>query len=202
MASPTEICNSALVLIGDFRISNLNDGTELARKCDARYNPLRRELLRSHTWNFAAKREKLAQLATDPVYEFNNAFALPADYIRLIALDTQENGNAVAEYRIENSKRVLTDFESLYLTYVSDVTDVSQFPHDFTEALTFGLARDLAISVAQSRSLADDMGREYRRLRTRAKSTDSIDDYSHALPAGTWNDFRYIGVGRSFRRRT
>lgn len=201
MASATELCNSALVLIGDFRINSLDEGSELSRRCAERYDRVRLRLLRSHTWNFAAKQVQLARNDVDPVYEFEYSYALPADYVRLRALDTQPNGNSNAEYRIQG-RNVFSDFPTLYLSYTSDVKDVSLFPPDFYDAFAYALAGELAIPVAQSISLQERMDRKGGLYLKRAKSADSLEDYSDALPAGTWNDYRYIGVGRSFRRRT
>ena len=62
MASVVGICNSALVKIGATRIISLTEGSKNANLCDEQYEKVRNDLLRSHAWNFATARRKLARL--------------------------------------------------------------------------------------------------------------------------------------------
>lgn len=54
-----ELCNVALAHLGEARIAALTDDTAAARACALHYEPTRKEVLRSHRWNFAIARDIL-----------------------------------------------------------------------------------------------------------------------------------------------
>ncbi len=56
---PLELCQMALAHLGEARITSLDDTTAAARACNLHYKPTRREVLRSHRWNFALARAVL-----------------------------------------------------------------------------------------------------------------------------------------------
>jgi len=55
------LCNQALYLLGANVITALDQGTKEANLCNALYDFNRRNLLRSHLWNFAIMRGELAE---------------------------------------------------------------------------------------------------------------------------------------------
>lgn len=55
-----ELCNVALAHLGEARITTIADETASARACALHYEPTRKEVLRSHRWNFAISRAVLA----------------------------------------------------------------------------------------------------------------------------------------------
>ena len=84
MASVVNICNSALNLIGASTISALTEDTKNARLCNQRYEPVRNRVFRSHNWNCLVKRVQLAQNSTAPAIEYDYAYALPSDCLRVL----------------------------------------------------------------------------------------------------------------------
>src|SRR5690606_5587709 len=85
MADITGICNSALAKIGAARITGLAEGSRNAGLCAELYDKCRDDLLRAHSWNFAAARAKLARAAEAPAFGPAHAYVLPADWIRCVA---------------------------------------------------------------------------------------------------------------------
>ena len=61
MASSTEICNQALILLGQEPIITLDDSTKQSRLCKRLYQPVLEALLRAYPWTFAIKRKILAR---------------------------------------------------------------------------------------------------------------------------------------------
>ena len=53
------IANGALLRLGASKINALDEQTDSARACSQWIDPVRREALRAHPWNFALKRKKL-----------------------------------------------------------------------------------------------------------------------------------------------
>src|ERR1700692_3849259 len=84
MPSDVDIVNVALTLLGQQRITTLNDNVKAARSALAIYEIERDNELRSHLWNFAVKRINLPALTTPPVFGYFAAYQLPDDCIRVI----------------------------------------------------------------------------------------------------------------------
>jgi hypothetical protein len=185
MASEIGICNSALTKIGANRIVSLDEGSRNANACAELYPKLRDDLLRSHAWNFATVRLKLARLASTPAFGFAYEYQLPVDWLRTLSVHDSESGEGFVEYRVEG-RRLRTSAEDVYLRYVHIVTDANEMPSDFREALALMLARDLAIPIAQSNTLREIMGEAFRDALGCAKSTDALEDFPEALPEGSW----------------
>lgn len=185
MASEVGICNSALTKIGAGRIVALDDGSKNANACAELYPKLRDDLLRRHAWNFACVRLKLARLAAAPAFGYAYAYQLPSDWLRTVAVYEDDAGQALAEYRVEG-RTILSSAEALYIVYVRAVGDPNDMPSDFREALASMLACDLAVPIAQSSSLRQEMDQAFRDALARAKSVDAVEDCPERLPDGAW----------------
>lgn len=143
MASDVQICNVALIKIGQPSILSLTEDSLEARSCNLLYNDIRQEVLRSHLWNFAIKRVELAQSTDTPVFGYNYKYALPSDCLRVLRMDPE--GDSI-EFKIEDGY-LLTNESQVYIRYVSNVTDPNKFDSSFRETLSTRLAAELAIVV-------------------------------------------------------
>ena len=189
MSDATAICNSALAKVGAARITSLTEGSRNANLCAELYDACRDDLLRAHSWNFAAARAKLAKAAEAPAFGFASAHVLPADWIRCIAAYGEAAGGRALRYRIEGG-HLLSDAEDVYLRYVRRVAAVNLMPPDFRAALACLLARELAVPIAQSNTLEEKLEARFRSRLRRARSTDGLEDGAEALPLGAWAEAR------------
>lgn len=185
MASEVGICNSALVKLGEPTITALDQGGKAASTCNALYDKLRDELLRRHQWNFAVARVKLARLSEAPAFGFDHQFELPADHLRTVAVFDNDAGIGAVRYRIEGGA-ILSDAEDIYLHHIRQVTDPNRMTADFREALSAMLAMEMAIPIADSRTLQQQMAELFRLKLTIAMSTDAVEDFPDEIPAGSW----------------
>ncbi len=98
--------------------------------------------------------EKWVAYTTRPPHEWDYQYALPADYIRLkksyldSAVDLPKERHA-----IENGL-FLTDDEGVQISYIKQVTDVSEFDALFVEILVLQLALKLLHPIAGTGSAA------------------------------------------------
>ena len=84
MASPLEICNKALRLLGRSPIASFDDDTIEAFVMKTMYEPAKQQVLRSYEWN-CAKREEDALISDTPNYaEFDFQFPWPVDCLRVL----------------------------------------------------------------------------------------------------------------------
>lgn len=166
MTSEVSICNQALGFLGEGLITSFSDGTKGANLCQANYQYLRDAVLEDTEWSFAMKRDKLPALSTTPV-SYAYAHQLPTDCLRVcqVSWDNQFIQTDTLKWELEDRK-VLCDLETVYVRYVSRVTDPSKFSPGFTQALVYRIASELAIPLTNSRSLMESMQTMYEaRLR-------------------------------------
>lgn len=154
MAAPTSaihIVNLALHRLGQPDALSIDAPTTAVEDVAARwYDQTRRELLRRFIPNFA---RKYAQLTTDadetPAFGYTSAFALPNDFIRLLALgDVTINGDVdPALYDISNGY-IYTDHEdddeTLNIHYIFDAQTVGKYDPLFVKCFYLQLAANMA----------------------------------------------------------
>lgn len=157
-ATDVKIANIALSHLGDYRITSLADNTEQARKVNAIYTLTRDSLLFDHPWSFAKKQATLAVNATAPTYEFDYAFDLPSDFIRLLSIN--EELPQTIKHEIVGSQIFISE-STLDIKYVYRVTDPTKFSDGFVECLSLLLAAKLAYSITRSRGMREQLMGEF-----------------------------------------
>ena len=189
MPSETDVINVGLRHVGADIIVSLTDGTNSANIASTIYEPARDNLLASHPWNFATKRVKLAQSATEPTFEFDYAYPLPSDWIRTISVHDNDAGHGTVLYRMEliNGQRsIVASSSDIWIRYVARVTDPNAMTPDFLDALSKVLARDFAIPITSSNTLYEQMSKAADRAIARARSTDAMGSFPELRPRGSW----------------
>ncbi len=162
----TDICNMALGLIGQNFITALDDGTHTANQCSAFFAPARDACLRDHLWNFALKRAGLAQ-TTAPAAQWAYAYRLPADCLRVVAL----NGDAQLRWAVEG-RTLVTDEPSAAILYIARAEDTNLWDALFIDAFTLLLASKLALAVAHDAGYSSELLKLYNLRYADAKAVD------------------------------
>lgn len=189
--SSVEICNSALIKLGARRINALSDDTKAAKLCNEQYDKLRKEVLRSHPWNFAVARKSLAKTANSPAFKYDNEFALPSDTLRVLETNLLLDEEWEIEVNPSSGAKVLvTNSDSVKIKYIKNVTDTTIFAPDFEEALALRIAADIAYSITQSRTFMNDMHEAYRLFLSQARSFDAQESQLNEIEADEWTDIR------------
>lgn len=205
-SSSVEICNSALIKLGAATITSLNDGNKSAKLCKAQYDRLRKEVLRSHPWNFAISRIEIAKTVNTPVYKYSSEFLLPSDCLRVLATsidsfsipDAQTRRSDVAafpgewevEVNADGNKVIVCDATELKIKYVKDVTNTTLFDSSFEEALAYRIAQDLAFPLVQSTSMAQLMNRGFKDMISEARSFNAQENSLEEWESNEWIDVR------------
>lgn len=194
----TAIVNRALRRAGEARISAMTDAVPGAASARDVYDYERDSLLRSHPWNFATARYKLNRLADAPVFEFEYAYSLPSDFLRIVAVYDNEAGDGSVRYKMESllsggdwHRVILCDAEDVYARYVRKVTDTSLFDPLFADCLVLKLASIFATDLTNSNTLMQLFEQKLRDVRSDARSTDGIEDMMDRRPIGSWAASRH-----------
>jgi hypothetical protein len=200
----TTICNIGLGRIGA-TLSDDITGTDVEDvACNNVYADLRDDMLRGHPWNFAIKRALLVVNGTTPVYEYDYAYDFPSDWLRTISVSDNDGGEGYIDYRMEQinyssvvTQAVITSVTpSVYMKYVSQVTDADLMTPDFRKALGYAVGRDVALKLTGSNTIHDMMEKLAKQALMKARSNDSLGDLPDRRPRGSW-----AGSRRGYRPR-
>lgn len=153
MASEVDICRLAIGNLGDSAsIASISppDGSVQAELCAIYYPVARDTLLEMHAWNFAVRRQQLAQLTAE-TDAFTYAYAMPPNIIRVLAVLPEGGGDPAGdpipfacEVDDAGNNVILTDQESAACKYVVRITETTRFSPAFVESLGWLLAAMLA----------------------------------------------------------
>ena len=191
MASVVNMCNSALNLLGASTISALTDDTKNARLCNQRYEPVRNRVFRSHAWNCLHKRVQLAQNSTAPVVEYDHAYALPSDCLRVLKIHngTTDSIATALDYKLEG-RNIVTDIDTVFLIYIALDTDPNNYDTYLRESISHQLAADICYAITNNATLANNyMGRADERLRE-ARFIDATENSLGVIEANEFTDAR------------
>tara|TARA_R110000824_G_scaffold3170_2_gene14798 strand:- start:501 stop:1106 length:606 start_codon:yes stop_codon:yes gene_type:complete len=179
--SVVQIVNNALVKVGANAILSLTEDSEAARAANLIYEQIRDAVLRDHVWNFAKKRIELAQDSDTPAFEFAFQYTLPSECLRVLRMEDLD-----MIYKIENGK-LLTDENPAKILFIYRVEDVNLFDSMFVEALSARLSAELAVTLAESNSLYQNMMEMYQRKILDARSMDAQESGGQdEIVADTW----------------
>ena len=191
MASVVNMCNSALNLLGASTIANLTDDTKNARLCNQRYEPVRNRVFRSHAWNCLHKRVQLAQNSTAPIVEYDHAYALPSDCLRVLKIHNGSTDSIASalDYKLEG-RNIVTDIDTVFLIYIALDTDPNNYDTYLRESISHQLAADLCYAITNNATLANQyMTRADERLRE-ARFIDATENSLGTIEASEFTNAR------------
>lgn len=119
-----------------------------------------------------------------PIFEWDNYFLLPSDYLRANRLEFKED-----EYAIEGSV-LLTNEDEVNLVYIAQITDVTKFEKNFDELLALMLAYELSYPLVQSNSLKATLQAELNAKLRDVRSFDAQEGNFEELESDLWLNVR------------
>jgi len=183
--SDVSICNLALQKLGSTRITSLSDDSREARSVNSCYEHLRDSELRRYKWNFAKKRATLAPSAVTPDFDFDYAFPLPTDFLRLLPPATLNLDWQIESH--EDRPSILTnDGDTLEIQYIAQITDPTQFDLCFVEMLACRIADHCCEEITQSTQKKEAAKMDYRFARDEARRANAFENSSEVDPEDSW----------------
>lgn len=151
MATPSSICNQALLLLGQKTIQSLDEETKEAAACKAFYDDTRDHCLRDMKPNFATHRVKLTAANPTPAWGFDYAWALPQDYMCVVQLDMQTlQDRQYRNWRVEGLS-FLTDRFEPNIRYVQRIDGVeSRMDSSFVKTMAAFIAYEIGYALTES----------------------------------------------------
>jgi hypothetical protein len=183
--SDVEVCNLALAKLGSGRIASLTEDSTNANAVNDCYDHLRKTELRRNKWNFARRRASLAASAVEPDFDYDAAYPLPTECLRL--LPPAVNGLDWQIESHEGQNAILSnDSAPLEIVYIADITDPTKFDMSFSEMLACRIADHICIKVMGNASLKQIVMQEYKDARAEAKRNNAFENVSEEPPEDQW----------------
>lgn len=196
MASQTDILNIAMVKIGGPNITAIDDGTEAARILNRIYTSCLEAELAAHPWTFATTRALIPADAVAPVFGWKVSYPLPADYLKLVAINDNWlfYGGCGPGYAIEG-RAILTDLGSpLKVRYVRRLTNAGIFSPGFVQAFACRLAAESAEAITQNLGKRQEAWVERKAAVHEAKRSNDIELPPQQSPMYSW-ELANRGIG-------
>lgn len=161
----TKIANRVLARVGSSRINDYNDPVaEQARKIRDVFPQCLEQMLGSAYWRSHLDQQDLAQLSATPNHKWAYQYQLPVDFIQAFEVNRLTVWDEkFADYFEEHGDRMLTNAETVYLTYVKNSTDVNLLTPSMVTALVFLVASEVAVPLRQDEAMAADLLERYER---------------------------------------
>ena len=169
-SSEVQICNQALSWLGVDRIAALSENSAGAIFCNANYELLRDAVLNEKEWTFAVSRIEPAQLASQPLYGFDQAYQIPPNVLRVLQVSgattdviaggpTERSSTGLGRMAkvewVREGDQILANSTRIYARVLLQITDVTKFDSTFVQALAARIAMEGAIPLRESKTLYD-----------------------------------------------
>ena len=189
MVTAIEIANLALGQLGAGPITSFTDKTVEARLARQYYPLVRDTVLEDHNWTFAIKRVgPLTPLSDKPAFQFEYAFPLPSDCLRVVLATWDKKQNYTRPqnliFQVENNA-IMTNMQPVYVKYIYRVASTLSFSPAFVDALTTRLAAEMALALTNNLNLQDQMYKLYGFKVQVAARSDGMQGTSQRMPPGS-----------------
>ena len=172
-----QLCNLALGRLGGHAaIESLDSADEEAQACARVYQAVAEAALCVYAWPFAERRATLAPLPTSPSSAWSGAFALPADCLKPVRIESPSDPCLCRYVPYELAgKTLLCDLASVDLVYIAFVAP-DLWPPTFAQYVSWRLAGELALALDARADLAkfalDSAAAEELRAIVEARSSE------------------------------
>jgi hypothetical protein len=197
-ASEAEICNLALLLVGNTQfLDDLDDPTEAGEVCAQVYEKARDAALEAYPWPFATRRQSLALIAGLEVGGWAYAYALNGDVLAPRWLDVgieYPSESQQPPFRVEDNatynRILLTNQADAKLVYTRKVTETGKFSPLFVEALAAKVAMYLGFGLIKKPAVGMAMMRVFDSVLARAAAAQLNQQQKGEEPASSFEEER------------
>lgn len=180
MASKVSIANIALRTVGENPITSFTEGNRISDMMNARFDEVLDGELSDFPWNCVTARKNLPQLTNAPVWEFDKAYELPSDCLRVLKTNIPDYS-----WRVEG-KTLVTSQSNVSIVYTRHVDDMNELSTRVQQIVGFRLAAEVCQAITQDKSLTQELWNKYEKQLTRARHADSQEGKPYGLEESEW----------------
>lgn len=149
------------------------DDTRLTRAIGHAWDGARRAALRANNWNFATVRRQLPADTVKPAFEYDCAFTMPEDFVRLV--DVVGPFSRDRDWVFEGGK-ILANAAPLLIRYVYDCTNVTLWDDLFEQAMSIKIAELICTTITGNDALGERLGKRFSDLFSSAQQVDATEN--------------------------
>ena len=154
-------------------------------------------MLEMHPWTFAVTRvTSAAESGVTVPYNYSHQHAFPGDCLKI--LQVGQSRHPQEEYKIEGRK-ILYNGSTLYLRYIKDVEEPTQFPDLFANSLSHYRAWQMAFILVAGNTgikMKEMLWRDFNSVLAKARHSDSSQVYETPLEDFALEEARSIGINQ------
>jgi len=180
-----EIQSNAALILGKKPFTSISDSDQFALSVQKMYAMLVPGELGSNNWKFAKKQVQLSQVAGfDPDFaEWSTAYDLPTDLLCVSRLFPN------VRFQIFENRIYTSSAGELKLEYAYDAP-VTSWSAAFKIFITYRIAADMALSVAENPQLAQILEGKTQRARATAMFIDGQNSPGVGIQSNPWLEVR------------
>lgn len=182
-ATALQICNNALLMLGNNAIASLDDTGKAAVLCNHFYQQVIDATLRAYKWNCATVRDTLTADETAPEFGFAYRYAVPDDCLRVLGMSDDKT-----RFKVENGY-ILTDDSEGMVSYIKRI-DAAEMDKLLIDAASARMASTLAFPLTNSQSVAEAMWKFYQERLDEARTVDASEGSSEQFVNDDWMNAR------------
>ncbi len=183
--SVIEICNNALLDLGEDVIMSLGDEGKAAGLCNHRWPAVRDAVLRTHPWNCAMAQAELAAATAAPLWRWEYKYTLPSDFLRIVQIVGQD-GIEVSDWEIQGGIILCNEDAPIYISYVRRETDPKKYDALLSETFSARMAATLAYPLSGSTALAQAYWSAYQDKLGEARGVDAREGIPESVTPTGW----------------
>jgi hypothetical protein len=169
--SPTRICNIALGWLGASTITSLDieESSTEWELCNLNYDTIRDAVLEEREWTFAIHRQVLNAQSDIEGFGNESSFLIPVDCLRVLTVhDPQILGiggilsesvhikSQIPEWQIEGTN-IIAVAQEINARYLQRIIDPNKYSPGFIQAFAQRIAAEFALTLTESKTVADRM---------------------------------------------
>ena len=166
------IWNIALIELGEDPLTNITTANTKQILCAARYDDARQAVIRDHPWNSTKKYASLPASLTPPAFTWENAFALPPDFLRMNRIEDDLD----ADWEVVGNQLYTDQTAPLNIVYHWDLQDVTQFDALMVRCIGYDLALEIGPSLVRDDARMQRIALKLKDKAETAKLVDSQED--------------------------
>lgn len=196
--SQLDLYNGALLLLKSEQLLNLTENREPRYKLDLLWNEgagsgssIFNACLSKAEWVFAKRTVRLDyDSGITPQFGYRYACDKPSDYVRLMALSTDEFFDATLNQYNEEGAYFFSSYQQLYLRYVSNDPawgmNTARWPQVFIEYVKAYMASKIAGRITGSSVSVEEIRKEKVRCLAQAQGENAIERPASFPTRGSW----------------
>jgi hypothetical protein len=184
MPSKIEICNLALLALGQRKLNSIDEQTPSARLCRDIFDHEVETTLRAAPWKCAKKIETLGLIANETIPGWSFLYQHPPKclFVRKVFTEASVKSPTPDEFEVllspvSDTKAIAANISPAYVEYTKKIENTELFDLNLVDALVYKMAAFMAVPLTQDQNLVKTMLGAYQAVVDQARLVNRNEGY-------------------------